>query len=77
MHAHDPKWEQRVLLSKEMPGFQWERWTDWQKGDARWDVKIIDTSENTVERTAGFVKNWIMEEKQKKQELTPENKWWI
>jgi len=59
-----------------MPGFQWERWTDWQKGDKRWDVKIIDTSENTVERTAEFVQNWIMEEKQKKQELTPENIWW-
>jgi hypothetical protein len=77
MHAHDPEWEQRVVINREMPGFQWERWTGWQKGDARWDVKRIDTTENEMKYTVNLVKEWILEEKQKSQILTPQNKWWV
>jgi hypothetical protein len=76
MHAVDPQWEQRVIVDNELPEFGWDRWTNWQKGDKRWDVKIIDTSENTVEHTANLVSEWIVDEKRKPQVLTPENKWW-
>jgi len=76
MHAVDPQWEQRVIVDKELPEFGWKRWIPWQKGDNRWDVKIIDTSENTVEHTANLVSEWIVDEKRKPQVLTPENKWW-
>jgi len=77
MHAHDPEWEQRVVINREMPGFQWERWTSWTANDERWDVKRIDTTENEMEYTVNLVKEWILEEKQKSQILTPQNKWWV
>ena len=77
MHAHDPQWEQRVVVDKELPDFGWKRWTNWQKGDERWDVKIIDTTENEMDYTANLVQDWILEEKQKSQALTPETKWWL
>jgi hypothetical protein len=76
MHAVDPQWEQRVIVDNELPEFGWDRWTNWQKGDKRWDVKMIDTSENTVEHTANLVSEWIVDEKRKPQTLTPVNKWW-
>ena len=76
MHAHDPQWEQRVIVDKELPEFGWKRWTSWQKGDKRWDVKIIDTSDNEMQYTADLVQDWILDEKRKPQALTPENKWW-
>ena len=77
MHAHDPQWEQRVVVDKELPEFGWKRWTSWQKGDKRWDVKIIDTTENEMEYTANLVQEWILDEKRKPQALTPETKWWL
>ncbi|MDO9577245.1 MAG: hypothetical protein Q7J16_05125 [Candidatus Cloacimonadales bacterium] len=77
MHAIDPQWEQRVIVDKELPEYGWNRWTNWQKGDARWEVKIIDTSENEMQYTADLVHDWILDEKKKSQILTPENKWWI
>ena len=77
MHAHDPQWEQRVVVDKELPEFGWKRWINWQKGDERWDVKIIDTTKNKMEYTANLVQEWILDEKRKPQALTPENKWWL
>ena len=77
MHAHDPQWEQRVVVDKELPEFGWNRWTSWQKGDERWDVKIIDTTNNEMEYSVNLVFDWILEEKSKTQALTPETEWWI
>ena len=77
MHAHDPQWEQRVVVDKELPEFGWNRWTNWQKGDKRWNVKILDTTENEMEYTANLVQEWILEEKRKPQTLMPETKWWL
>jgi len=76
MHAVNPQWEQRAIVDEELPEFGWKRWTNLQKGDKRWDVKIIDTSENKVEYTTDLVQEWILDEKEKTQALTPENKWW-
>ncbi len=77
MHAHDPQWEQRVVVDKDLPEYGWNRWTSWQKGDDRWDVKIIDTTENEMNYTANLVQDWILKEKKKQQALTPETKWWL
>ncbi len=77
MHAHDPQWEQRVIVDKDLPEFGWKRWTSWQKGDKRWDVKIIDTTKNEMEYTANLVQEWILGEKRKSQALTPKTKWWL
>ena len=76
MHANDPQWEQRVVVDKELPGFGWNRWISWQKDDARWDIKIIDTSDNKMEYTANLVHEWILGEKQKIQSLSPKTEWW-
>ena len=76
MHAADPQWEQRIIVDDEHHESKWDRWTNWQKGDKRWDVNIIDTSENTVEHTAKQVQTWILAEKLKPQELTPKTEWW-
>ena len=77
MHAHDPQWEQRVIVDKELSHFGWKRWKSWQKSDERWDVKIIDTTENEMDYTANLVQDWILEEKQKVQALTPDKNWWL
>ncbi len=77
MHAHDPRWEQRVIVDKEIPDYGWKRWTNWTADDDRWDVKIIDTTENEMEYTANLVHDWVLEEKSKIQALTPETKWWL
>ncbi len=77
MHAHDPQWEQRVIVDQNLPEYGWKRWMNWQKGDKRWAMKIIDTTENEMEYTANFVQDWILEEKGKSQELTTETKWWL
>ncbi len=77
MHAHDPKWEQRVIVDKELPDYGWKRWSKWTAKDDRWDVKIIDTSENKIECTANLVYDWILEEKSNSQALTPKTKWWL
>ena len=77
MHARDPKWEQRVIVDKELPDYGWKRWTNWTAEDDRWEVKIIDTTENEIDYTANLVYDWILEEKSKIQALTPETKWWL
>jgi len=77
MHALDPQWEQRVIVESELPNWKWQNWTGWQKGDPRWDVQIIDTTRNSMQETAELVKNWVIEEREKSQPLTPERKWWI
>ena len=77
MHAHDPKWEQRVIVDKELPDYGWKRWTNWTAEDKRWNVKIIDTTENEMKYTANLVHEWILEEKKKSQSLVPETKWWL
>ena len=77
MHAHDPKWEQRVIVDKKLPDYGWKRWTNWTAEDDRWDVKIIDTTENEMNYTASLVHDWILEEKSKSQALTLETKWWL
>jgi len=77
MHAMDPQWEQRVIVDKELSEWDWSRWSNWQKDDLRWDLKVIDTTNNKQEETAEIVRDWVAEERMKSQPLTPERKWWI
>ena len=38
---------------------RWARWTDWQRGDQRWHVEIIDTSGSATSELADAVSRWI------------------
>jgi hypothetical protein len=59
MHAIDPQWEQRVIRDDTRSHYHWDRWIDWQRGDPRWRVELIDTSAQTVVDTVDAVVSWI------------------
>ena len=59
MHAIDPQWRQDVIQSQAAPRMNWDRWSSWQKGDARWQVPILDNSTLTVEQTTEAVIAWL------------------
>jgi hypothetical protein len=41
---------------------RWERWTAWERGDPRWHVHIIDTTELTIEQMVGRLVAWVLME---------------
>ncbi len=59
MHAVDPQWEPRVIRDRSAAEMRWERWAGWERGDARWQVPLVDTTlapvETVVERLAGWM----------------------
>ena len=61
MHASDPQWRQDVIRSQGEPGMEWERWTSWMKGDARWKVSVLDNSFLSVEQTTSALVGWANE----------------
>ncbi|HTY08514.1 MAG TPA: hypothetical protein VMF29_05065 [Candidatus Edwardsbacteria bacterium] len=77
MHAHDPQWEQHVIVNPAQPGFEWTRWTSWPMGDKRWQVKVIDSSALAEDQTLGLLDDWINREKAKEAILEPSSQWWF
>ena len=65
MHAVDPQWRQDVIKEDGAPQMQWDRWDSWERGDPRWQVASIDTTELSIERVAAEVSAWIKEERSK------------
>ncbi|HAQ61092.1 TPA: hypothetical protein DCR49_03700 [Candidatus Delongbacteria bacterium] len=76
MHAIEPEWEQHVIVKPEQTDYKWDRWTNWTKGDKRWDVKIIDSSYLAQEETLKILIDWVNAKKKEKNYLTIESKWW-
>jgi len=76
MHAKEPEWEQHVIVKAEQTDFKWDRWTNWTKGDKRWDVKIIDSSYLPQEETLSILIDWVNVKKKEMNYLTIESKWW-
>jgi hypothetical protein len=37
----------------------WERWSDWERGDPRWSVPIIDTTARAPAETVADLAAWI------------------
>jgi hypothetical protein len=64
MHAVDPSWRLDVIRAdateREMA---WERWSEWEEGDPRWRVLVIDTSARTVDQVANALADWITAER--------------
>jgi energy-coupling factor transporter ATP-binding protein EcfA2 len=59
MHAVDPQWYQQVLMDGGDASMQWQRWTNWQKGDPRWGVWVLDTSQQSLEDSAEQIAAWV------------------
>ncbi len=59
-HASDPQFMTHVIRQGPSPvGIQWDRWSSWERGDARWRVRIIDTSALPVGQVADEPVAWI------------------
>lgn len=61
MHAVDPQWRRDVIKDGGAPEMVWQRWEDWQRGDERWQVRVIDTTKLTIDQVAVEVASWIRE----------------
>lgn len=63
-HAIDPTWRADVIKHPSTDDeMRWARWSTWQPGDARWHVRVIDTSVLPVEQVADQLAEWIAEER--------------
>ena len=61
-HAVDPQWMPGVIRQGDAD-MRWERWSDWQAGDPRWRVHVIDTSAKPLEAVADELRAWIEAER--------------
>jgi hypothetical protein len=50
VHAIDPQWRQDVICGAQVDTMRWERWTNWQRGDPRWRVHVLDSTELTIDQ---------------------------
>jgi hypothetical protein len=58
-HAVDPHHQPEVITAAGWESMQWSRWSTWPTTDRRWTVRIIDTTERSVEQTAADMAQWI------------------
>ncbi|GAA0501443.1 hypothetical protein Ade02nite_96910 [Paractinoplanes deccanensis] len=58
-HAVDPRHQPEVITAAGWQSMRWSRWNTWSATDRRWTVRIIDTTERSVEQTAADVGQWI------------------
>ncbi|MEX2542945.1 MAG: hypothetical protein WD314_14140 [Trueperaceae bacterium] len=58
MHAVDPQWRQDVIMDGGEPDMRWERWRDWQRGDPRWCVTTLDTTDSSIDQVAQRLRDW-------------------
>ena len=63
MHGVDPQWYQSTIRDDGAPDMHWERWEDWQKGDARWQTCVLDTTNLNISEVAEAILQWIIQEK--------------
>ena len=63
-HAADPRWMPEVVVADDgLPDMRWSRFTQLERGDPRWRVRVIDTSAMRVEDVATELVEWIDEER--------------
>jgi hypothetical protein len=77
-HAVDPSWEQGALRDGAWPEMRWERWLDWEAGDRRWVVELLDTTLLPVVEVADQVAAWISRGRESLREgtLPLSRGWW-
>jgi hypothetical protein len=76
MHAYDPQWEQHVVHTNTPAGHDNQRWTNWQAGDPRWNNYILDTTTLTREQVIQAISDWIAQQRDQVNPLTPQSQWW-
>ena len=64
MHAVDPQWRQDVIREDAEPSMQWDRWGQWQRGDARWKIWTFDTTHFVPDEVVKHLSDWATEQKQ-------------
>lgn len=57
-HAADPRHRPQVITGG-WARMRWNRWTGWTGADHRWTVRVIDTTERTVDQTAADIGQWV------------------
>jgi hypothetical protein len=63
-HAQDPRHRQEVLLEGGASGLRWDHWIGWRRGDPRWQVTVIDNTEEEPAATVVTVIDWISAQRQ-------------
>ena len=63
MHAWDPQWEQEVIVGNGPPEHTYGRWMNWKQTDKRWQVNVINTTDEDIEQILGTVATWITSER--------------
>lgn len=58
-HAADPRHRPEAITGAGSPDMCWSRWSGWSRSDDRWHVKIIDTTDRTINQTALELGSWI------------------
>lgn len=65
MHAADPQWQPEVIRDDSGTDMRWERWSAWQRGDARWHIPTIDTTTLPVEEVVERLAGWMIVQRQR------------
>jgi len=65
VHVVDPQWRQDVICSRQIDTMRWERWTKWQRGDLRWRVHVLDTSDLTIDQVVDRIVAWVQAKQQR------------
>ena len=60
-HTLDPTHEPGVIRVDSATPMRWDRWENWQKGDARWSARILDTDSLGRGQVARQVESWVRE----------------
>jgi hypothetical protein len=76
MHAYDPQWEPHVITHASPFPQHLGRWHDWTRGDPRWQVVRVDTTDLTIADTVQYVRNWIVATQTRPCVLAPSTNWW-
>jgi hypothetical protein len=58
VHVVDPGWRPDVITEHAAPEMLFDRWSAWERGDARWGTHVIDTTPLTVAEVAAAIATW-------------------
>jgi hypothetical protein len=77
-HARDPRYRPDAIVGGGWPEMVWDRWTDWESDDPRWQSPVIDTTGRTLADSAALVEQWAVEQRAAHREgrLALGRGWW-
>jgi hypothetical protein len=77
-HARDPQHRQEVIVDHGDVLMTWDRWTSWTRGDPRWTVSVVDTTNVTIAEATGQVEGWVQEQRalHTREDLPLSGQWW-